>query len=122
MGERIYQVIYIDKFASPAEAQTSYRRIKDAFHLSDQAITQLQSQKPVPIKQNINRDTAQTICELMSSLGATCWLQEMNAEEAFFDRRQDKRRQQLDRRQQYRSSSIQPDRRHDCGRRSTDAH
>ncbi len=120
MGERIYQVIYIDKFANPEEAQASYQQIQDTFQLSEQAIRQLQSQKPVPIKQNTNRETAQTICELMNSLGATCWLQEMSADEAFFDRREEKRRQQFDRRQHYRSSSIQPDRRHDCGRRSTD--
>ena len=118
MGEKIYEIVYIDKFSDNQQATLARQKLQGLFHLSDKQVQYLNSGDPVVVKRDIPMAIAQKFKRAIEGVGATCWIQEMANGEPHYERRQEKRRQTMDRRDQYRSSSILPDRRAALGRRS----
>ncbi len=121
MGEKIYEVVYLDNFADSEVARLAKDKLKHSFHLTDSQLQLLSSGVPVVVKKNLPLSQAQRFEQAVKDAGATCWLQEMSPDEMHYERRQTSRRQLLDRRSSYRGSSIVPDRRHNMGRREEDA-
>ena len=120
MGEKIYEVVYLDNFADSEVARLAKEKLKHSFHLTDSQLKLLSSGVPVVVKKNLPLSQAQRFEQAVKDAGATCWLQEMSPDEVHYERRQTSRRQLLDRRSSYRGSSIVPDRRHNLGRRQED--
>lgn len=120
MTGAVYEVVYIDKFEGQPDADLCRQRIGRCFRLSHDALARLSSGSPVVVKKNIGLDEANRYAAAIESAGGVCWVQELDAQGSHHERRQQQRREVLDRRDQYRGSSIQPDRRGSCGRRSTD--
>lgn len=120
MGEKIYQVLYIDKFADAIEAATTSQSLRKLFGLDEKAIARLASGKPTVVKKNVPYAAANRLHEAICEAGGTCWVEEVGDRQAYGDRREEMRRQLFDRRCAYRGSAIVPDRRKSCGRRSSD--
>jgi hypothetical protein len=120
MGEKIYEVVYLDSFGCEEDASEARAKLKACFHLNDSQLKLLCSGVPVVVKKNLPLAEAQRFESAIKQAGATCWLQEMSPDEVHYERRQNKRRLLLDRRATYRGSSILPDRRSNTGRRRED--
>ena len=118
--EAQYAVLYIDKFTDSAKAQYTRENLRETFHLADKHLDRLASGEPVVIKKLVSYDEALRYREAVVVAGGVAWVQALDPDGIHRERRQDKRRQLVDRRAHYRASSIQPDRRQDCGRRSSD--
>lgn len=115
-----YEVLYIDKFTDVAVAEYAKNNLRKLFQLDDKHIQRLSSGEPVVIKKDIDLDEAVKYRQAIAQAGGVAWVQSLNELGLHQERRKGKRRQLLDRRGSYRGSSIQPDRRETCGRRSTD--
>lgn len=122
MASEQFAVVYVDKTTSPMESAAIQRNLKDVFGLNFRSLERISTGKPVVIKKKIDFDCATQYQEAVQRAGGTAWVQELDEEGLHQERRQDKRRLMFDRRTVYRASSIQPDRRQTCGRRSTDQH
>lgn len=118
--EQQYEVLYIDKFTDAAKAEYARENLRATFHLSEQHLDRLATGEPVIIKKNINLDKALRYRQAVVDAGGVAWVQALDVQGEHWERRQNNRRQLTDRRTVYRASSIQPDRRQNCGRRSTD--
>lgn len=115
-----YDVFYIDKFHRHPNADALRERIGRRFKLSDQALAHLSSGEPVVVKKSVSLQEAKRYLAAFCAVGGVCWIQPSSGDGRFHERRKHWRRSLLDRRAIYRASSIQPDRRQSCGRRSTD--
>ncbi len=122
MEGKNYQVVYIDKFYDARESATVSQNLRDLFGLNEKVIRRLASGEPVVVKKSVSYSIAEPIQVAICEAGGTAWIEEMEVERGlgYRDRRKQQRRQLSDRRQYYRGSSILPDRRHKCGRRSSD--
>lgn len=120
MGERIYEVVYIDNFDNADDAAQARSKLKACFHLNESQLQLLGSGVPVVVKKNLPLVDAERFEAAIKQAGATCWLQEMSPDEVHYERRQNSRRLLLDRRSTFRGSSILPDRRSNTGRRRQD--
>ncbi|MCW8196483.1 ribosomal protein L7/L12 [Proteobacteria bacterium 005FR1] len=120
MTAAVYEVVYIDKFGSEPDADLRRERIGRRFRLSRAALERLSSGAPIVVKKKVTLEEADRYAAAIEAVGGVCWVQAVDADGGHYERRQTQRRQTLDRRTQYRGSSIQPDRRGSCGRRSTD--
>ena len=119
MGQQ-FEVLYIDKFTDSAKAASVKENLRKTFRLNDEHLDRLGSGEPVVIKKLVSLDEAQRYREAVISAGGVAWVQALDANGQHYERRQEHRRLLADRRSYYRASSIQPDRRQSCGRRSTD--
>ncbi len=117
---RTYEVVYIDKFKDSIEADLARVSLKERFNLSDRKLDLMSSGLPVVVKKGISFDEACIFEDAIKRSGGVCWIQEMSPDGLHYERRTDPRRLQLDRRETYRGSSIQPDRRMGVGRRTDD--
>jgi len=115
-----YEVLYIDKFTDAAKAEFARNNLRLAFNLQDHHIDRLSSGDPVVIKKKVSYQEALKYQETVVNAGGVAWVQQLDVNGEHIERRQNKRRLLTDRRSHYRASSIQPDRRQSCGRRSTD--
>lgn len=120
MESATYEVVYIDKFKGLPSAGLLRERIGKAFGLSEKNLARISSGTPVVIKKRVGLEEAKKYQQAIRDLAGVCWIQSLDAEGGHRDRRQQNRRAVLDRRSDYRGSSILPDRRSDCGRRSSD--
>ncbi len=118
--EQQYEVLYIDKFTDSAKAQYARENLREAFHLAERHLDQLASGEPVVIKKQVSFEEALRYRQVVVNAGGVAWVQALDADGVHRERRQGNRRHLADRRAYYRASSIQPDRRENCGRRSTD--
>lgn len=116
-----YSVVYIDKFADPVQSQWVTSALAKQFKLSSQHRIKLSSGAPVVIKQATNKDIAERLKQLINQFGGQCWIQELNNDEQYSERRQGSRRQAEDRRSVSRTN-IDPDRRAFKERRKTVTH
>jgi hypothetical protein len=115
-----YEVVYIDKFTDIVEAEIARKQLQQRFHMTDSVMASLSCGKPVVIKKGVELDEAERYEKAIKDSGGVCWIQKMAPDGVHRERRHDERRVNLDRRSEYRGSSIQPDRRTNCGRRSGD--
>jgi len=122
MASTQFAVVYVDKTTSSMESATIQRNLKDVFGLNFKSLARISTGKPVVIKKKIDFDHATRYQDAVKRAGGIAWVQELDEEGMHQERRQDHRRQMFDRRAVYRASSIQPDRRQTCGRRSSDQH
>lgn len=120
MDSARYEVVYIDKFEGLPAADLLRERMRRRFGLNRLQLTRLSSGTPVVIKKGVQLEEAKRYQEAVNELGGTCWVQPLDSEGGHRERRRRKRRAVLDRRRSYRGSSILPDRRSNCGRRSMD--
>lgn len=122
MEEKSYQVVYVDKFYDARESATVSQNLRDLFGLNEKVIRRLASGEPVVVKKWVSYSIAEPIHVAICEAGGTAWIEEMEEGRGlgYRDRRMQQRRQLSDRRQHYRGSSILPDRRNKCGRRSSD--
>ena len=119
-GESNYEVLYIDKFSDMVEAEVVRASIQRYFGLDANQSLRLFCGRPVVVKKNVSRDVAEHLSNTIRGIGGVCWVQEISLSGTHMERRQHPRRQSRDRRHSVRSSAIIPDRRANCGRRSTD--
>ncbi|GAA5316157.1 MAG: hypothetical protein AseanaTS_13620 [Candidatus Pelagadaptatus aseana] len=115
-----YEVVYIDKFTDIVEAEIARKQLQQRFHMSDGVLQSLSCGKPVVIKKGVDLEEAERYEKAIKDSGGVCWIQKMSEDGAHHERRHNERRLNLDRRSEYRGSSIQPDRRANCGRRTSD--
>ena len=115
-----YEVLYIDKFTDAAKADYARNNLRQAFNLQEHHINRLSTGEPVVIKKKVTYEEALKYRAAVVDAGGVAWVQPLDANGEHIERRQNKRRQLIDRRSHYRASSIQPDRRQNCGRRSSD--
>ncbi len=120
MSGQQYEVLYIDKFTDVAVAEYAKENIRKLFHLDQQHMDRLSTGEPVVIKKHVNQQQAEKYKQAIAKAGGVAWAQCLDENGQHRERRQSSRRRLLDRRGSYRASSIQPDRRESCGRRSTD--
>ncbi|MGQ9425911.1 hypothetical protein ACXYTJ_05090 [Gilvimarinus sp. F26214L] len=120
MDEARYEVVFIDKFSDGAEADLVRGRVRRRFRLSDRAFARITSGSPVVVKRCRELEEARRYLSVIRALGAVCWIQLSEDDGRHVERRSIQRRALLDRRAIYRGSSILPDRRGGCGRRSSD--
>jgi hypothetical protein len=118
--EQHYEVLYIDKFTDGAKAEYARENLRKLFHLNDQHLNRLSTGEPVIVKKKVDLDEALRYRQAIAAMGGTAWVQALDEQGNHRERRQQNRRLLADRRNHYRASSIQPDRRQSCGRRSTD--
>lgn len=115
-----YAVIFIDKFEQGPVAKLMRDGLRKRFRLSQATLAHLCSGRPVVVKKGLRLDDARRYRAAIQSVGGVCWIQATDADGRLRERRRSERRQLPDRRDTYRGSSIQPDRRAACGRRSSD--
>jgi len=120
MSSKHYEVVYIDKFSDIAKAEMARDLLRQRFHLDDLSLDKLSCGQPVVVKRLVPLDDAQKFESAIKQAGGTCWVQEVPSDGVHTERRELVRRQKIDRRGTYRGSSILPDRRQSCGRRSSD--
>lgn len=119
-GLKAYEVVYIDKFSDMASAELARENLKRTFGLNDHMLSTLSCGMPIVVKKGVSLDEAQKFEGAIKDSGGVCWIQEMSPDGNFHERRHEMRRQSLDRRGNFRGSSILPDRRYGIGRRSLD--
>lgn len=115
-----YEVVYIDKFSDVVQAEMARNMLQQRFHLDDASLEKLSCGLPVVVKRLVPLVDAKKFESAIKEAGGTCWVQEIASDGLHAERREILRRQELDRRGTYRGSSILPDRRQSCGRRSSD--
>jgi len=120
MSSKHYEVVYIDKFSDIAQAEMSRDLLRQKFHLDDTSLNKLSCGQPVVVKRMVPLGDAQKFESAIKEAGGTCWVQEVPSDGSHVERRELVRREKIDRRGSYRGSSILPDRRQTCGRRSAD--
>lgn len=120
MSGKHYEVVYIDKFSDIAQAEMARDLLRQKFHLDDSSLEKLSCGQPVVVKRMVPLGDAQRFESAIKEAGGTCWVQEIPSDGSHVERRELLRRQKIDRRGSYRGSSILPDRRQTCGRRSAD--
>jgi len=120
MESQAYAVIYVDKFADDRAAEQQRERIRRRFQLSESGIARLSCGDPIVVKRGVPLAEAKRYQSAIRAVGGVCWIQVLNENGEYEDRRQGDRRALLDRRERFRASSILPDRRGSCGRRSSD--
>ncbi|MGI1677393.1 MAG: hypothetical protein K6L75_01555 [Cellvibrionaceae bacterium] len=120
MDTNQYEVVYLDKFTDPMEAKSALKKLQETFGLAESHIEKLSSGEPVVIKKKVDLEEATLYQEAVARAGGVAWVQEIGTDGFHEERRKGPRRVTLDRRTVYRASSILPDRRGSCGRRSTD--
>lgn len=119
-GSKHFEVVYIDKFSDSYKAQLARDNLRAVFGLSTQQLDKLACGDPIVIKKEVSLSEASRYRSAVIDAGGIAWVQELDENGNHVERRQEKRRQLADRRNYFRASSIQPDRRQNCGRRSTD--
>lgn len=117
---KTYEVVYIDKFSDAIEADLARISLKERFQLSDRKLNIMAKGTPVVVKKGISYDEAVKFEDAIKRSGGVCWIQECSPDGLYHERRDDKRRDLMDRRDHYRGSSILPDRRMGIGRRTVD--
>ena len=115
-----YEVVYIDKFSDVVQAEMTHDMLQQRFHLDDASLEKLSCGQPVVVKRLVPLGDAKRFESAIKEAGGTCWVQKIESDGLHAERRELCRRQKLDRRGTYRGSSILPDRRQSCGRRSSD--
>ncbi|MGH1472270.1 MAG: hypothetical protein ACRBCS_13850 [Cellvibrionaceae bacterium] len=120
MNTNQYEVVYLDKFTNAVEAKTASKKLQQTFGLAESHIEKMSSGEPVVIKKQVDLEEANRYQEAVKKAGGVAWIQEVGEDGFHQERRKGARRVTLDRRAVYRASSILPDRRGSCGRRSTD--
>lgn len=120
MERSLYDVCYVDKFHNHPNANILRERIAHRFRLTEQALAHLSTGEPVVVKKKVELGEAKRYVAAFRAVGGVCWIQPQAMDGRYRERRHQWRRSLLDRRAKYRASSVQPDRRQSCGRRSTD--
>jgi len=109
-------VLFIDKYIDPAKSLELLNTLQQKFMFSDAVKRQLSSGIPVVIKHDTDTETAQKIVNYIAKLGGDCWVQ-TTSPEGYTDRRDQNRRNTVDRRLLHRGWAIMPDRRRSRERR-----
>ena len=120
MSERLYEVVYVDKFDDLLAAELFRDQVRKRFKLNTEQLGRLSTGLPVVVKKRIGFDEAQTYRIAIQNAGGVCWVQELGPSGKHFERRRGERRKPPPRRSAFRASSHLPDRRRASGRRSTD--
>ena len=120
MRDDQYEVVYIDKFTDSAKAEFARTNLQKTFGLSARHLEKLASGAPVVVKRQVALAVAERYRQAILKAGGTAWVQTVGVNGEHVERRCEKRRQTRDRRTVFRGSSIIPDRRENCGRRSAD--
>ncbi|WP_439134132.1 hypothetical protein [Pseudomaricurvus sp.] len=117
---KTYEVVYIDKFTDSIEADLARVSLKERFQLSKRKLDIMSKGTPIVVKKGVSYEEAVKLEDAIKRSGGVCWIQETAPDGLYHDRRSDKRREVMDRRDHYRGSSILPDRRMGIGRRTAD--
>ena len=121
MSKILYEVFYIEKCEDRESALVTKENLRVKFKINDATLMRMNTGKPLSIKRHVSLNVAEKYCQALIGAGGTAWLEEMEyGLSRSADRRADKRRLLLDRRNIYRGSALVPDRRDRVGRRSTD--
>ena len=120
MSEKLYEVVYIDKFDDLLAAELFRDQVRKRFKLDTEQLTRLSTGLPVVVKKKISYQEAVVYHAAIKKAGGVCWIQELGSNGRHFERRQSERRKSVHRRAAFRASSKLPDRRRSRGRRSTD--
>ncbi|MEX1032194.1 MAG: hypothetical protein WDZ30_02430 [Cellvibrionaceae bacterium] len=120
MQNPLYEVVYVDKFDDQQNAELFRQRLGERFGLNREHMRRMCSGMPIVVKKRVGFEEAERYRSAIRKVGGICWVQALDADGKHQERRRGKRRGLLDRRGTYRASSILPDRRGMCGRRSTD--
>lgn len=115
-----YGVIFHNTCPRTRESEIVLERIRQRFRLAQNNLTLLSQEEPVVVKRLEHRGVALKLQDVLSTLGAVAWVQELSSGESFKDRRQDRRRVLADRRSAYRHTLSVPERRFGGGRRRSD--
>ncbi len=122
MASTQFEVVYVDKTTSPMDSAAIQRNLKEIFGLNLSTLERISTGEPVVIKRKLDFEEASRYQAAVKRAGGIAWVQELDENGMHQERRQKSRRNKLDRRAIYRASSVQPDRRQSCGRRSSDQH
>lgn len=117
---KTYEVIYIHKYTDAMQAELVRLSLKERFNLTERKLELMSCGSPVVVKKGVPYAEACLFEDAIKQAGGTCWIQECSPDGLYHDRRDECRRERLDRRDSYRTSSIQPDRRMGIGRRDQD--
>lgn len=117
---KTYEVVYIDKFTDALEAELARLSLRERFNLSDRKLELMSCGSPVVVKKGVTYAEACVFEDAIKQSGGTCWIQESSPDGLYHDRRDESRRERLDRRDNYRTSAIESDRRMGIGRRDQD--
>jgi len=120
MSQGRYEVVYIDKFDNLLAAELFREQIRKRFKLNPTQLARLSCGLPVVVKKQVDLEEAKRYQSAFKRAGGVCWIQALGPDGKHYERRQGVRRQLLDRRTAFRASSVFPDRRQSCGRRSSD--
>lgn len=127
MTER-YRLVFRGRYLpgiDPAEVAVNLAQL---FSVTRERIRELLATTPATIKHDIDLDAGNRYQQALAEAGLVTHLEPLSADDPVppgcdwdgVERRESSRRKQRDRREIRRSASIQPDRRHGRGRRSTD--
>lgn len=120
MSQKLYEVVYVDKFDDLLAAELFRDQVRKRFKLEPEKLARLSTGLPVVVKKRISLDEAQRYHAAIRKAGGVCWMQELDKNGRHYERRQAQRRKLSERRSAYRASSLFPDRRRGHNRRSTD--
>jgi hypothetical protein len=120
VSEKLYEVVYVDKFDDLLAAELFRDQVRKRFRLDTDKLSRLSTGLPVVVKKRIQYDEAQRYHAAIRKAGGICWVQELGPNGEHFERRENQRRRPRERRGAYRASSLFPDRRGRDGRRTTD--
>jgi hypothetical protein len=120
VSEKLYEVVYVDKFDDLLAAELFRDQVRKRFGLDSEKLPRLSTGLPVVVKKRIRYDEAQRYHAAIRKAGGICWVQELGPNGGHFERRQNQRRRPSERRTAFRASSLFPDRRHTGGRRTID--
>lgn len=120
MSEKLYEVVYIDKFEDLLAAELFRDQVRKRFRLDPSQLGKLSTGLPVVVKKRVNFTVAESYRTAIKKAGGVCWVQELGPNGEHYERRQGERRKSSHRRSAFRASSRFPDRRQTRGRRYTD--
>lgn len=101
-----YAICYIDKFADPVQSQWVTSAMGRVFKLGPQHKLRLSCGEPVVVKSSVPLDKAQKIKHVISRLGGICWIQQLDENGRFVERRDKERRSGFDRRSLGRTNAV----------------
>ena len=121
MSKRLYEVFYIEKFVDAEAARIAAENLRVKFKINGTTLKRMNTGKPLSVKRHVSLNVAERYCQTLIDAGGTAWVEEMlDGKPRQADRRAQKRRLLLDRRNIYRGSAVVPDRRYKNGRRTSD--
>lgn len=114
MSEEYFDIIFHNTASDESEKEVLAAKLAEKFHIKEETAARLMhAQQPICLKKKVDLETALKYRSAFNNIGLECELfaHKDDQKEPLVERRTGERRQGDDRREHYRASSVQPDRR-----------